>query len=222
VPGYEVETSALRIGGVEYRIRALRDRMQYADPDGRAERAGISSAAWPLFGLVWPAGVALAEVAAAVPIAGRRILEVGCGLGLASLVLARRGADVTASDHHPLAEEFLRENAALNGLPAIPYRDAPWQADDPALGRFDLIVGSDLIYEPAQPALLAGFLARHAGPAAEIILADPGRAQLGTFGKLMAAQGYARAEPWPRFAGVGAPARRGRILSFVRKAPHSV
>jgi len=171
VPGYEVETTTVRIGGLDYRIRALRDRLQYADPDGRAERAGISSATWPLFGLVWPSGVALAEAAATLPIEGRRILEVGCGLGLASLVLARRGADVTASDLHPLAEEFLRENAALNGLAPIPYRDAP---------------------------------------------------RVGAFGKRMAAQGYARAEPWPRFAGVGAPARRGRILSFVRAAPHSV
>ena len=222
MPGYEVETTTVRIGGLDYRIRALRDRLQYADPDGRAERAGIWSATWPLFGLVWPSGVALAEAAATLPIEGRRILEVGCGLGLASLVLARRGADVTASDLHPLAEEFLRENAALNGLAPIPYRDAPWEVDDPELGRFDLIVGSDLLYEPAQPALLAGFLARHAAPAAEVVIADPGRAQLGAFGKRMAAQGYARAEPWPRFAGVGAPARRGRILSFVRAAPHSV
>jgi predicted nicotinamide N-methyase len=145
-------------------------------------------------------------------------------------VLARRGADVTASDHHPLAEEFLRENAAQNGLPPIAYRDAPWAAPDadPDLGRFDLIVGSDLLYEPDQPALLAGFLARHAAPTAEVIVADPGRSRLGAFGGLMAAQGYALAEPWPRFVGVGAgagtgpSARRGRILRFVRATPHSV
>jgi predicted nicotinamide N-methyase len=222
VPDYEVETTTLRIGGVDTRIRALRDRLQYDDDDGRAERVGISSAAWPIFGVIWPAGVALAEVMAAIPIEGRRILEVGCGLGLASLVLARRGADVTASDHHPLAEEFLRENAALNGLPPIAYRDAPWAASTPDLGRFDLIVGSDLLYEPDQPALLAGFLARHAAPAAEVIVADPGRSRLGAFGGLMAAQGYARTEPWPRFVGTGGPARRGRTLRFVRAAPHSV
>ena len=48
--------------------------------------------------------------------AGMKILEVGCGIGLCSLVLQRRGADITASDYHPLAEEFLRFNAALNGV----------------------------------------------------------------------------------------------------------
>ncbi len=50
------------------------------------------------------------------PIAGKRILEVGCGIGLCSLVLQQRGADITASDYHPVAEKFLRHNTDLNGL----------------------------------------------------------------------------------------------------------
>ena len=129
MPGYATQIVPLRIGGSDYRIRALSDRQQFADPDGSAERAGISSASWPLFGQLWPAGVVLAEAASALPIAGRRILEFGCGLALASLMLQRRGADVTASDHHPLAEDFLLQNAALNGLPQVPYRDAPWAVE---------------------------------------------------------------------------------------------
>src|SRR3954467_11935213 len=101
--GYEVETSVVRIGAHDLRIRALRDRQQFSDPDGAAERAGISSASWPMFGVLWPSGVALAEEMADFPIDVKRILEVGCGIGLASLVLKRRGADITACDHHPLA-----------------------------------------------------------------------------------------------------------------------
>lgn len=41
----------------------------------------------------------------------KRILEIGCGLDLASLVLRQRSADVLATGHPPLAPEFLAANA---------------------------------------------------------------------------------------------------------------
>ena len=37
----------------------------------------------------------------------KRILEVGCGIGLSSLILNRLNADITATDYHPEAEKFL-------------------------------------------------------------------------------------------------------------------
>jgi predicted nicotinamide N-methyase len=191
---YEVDTVTHRVGDHEYRLRMLRDRQQYADPDGDAERAGISSAEWPLFGILWPSGLALAEEIATFPIEGKRVLEVGCGIGLCSLVLQRRGADVTATDYHPLAEEFLRYNAALNELPPPSFRIAAWGSPNAALGSFDLIVGADVLYARDQPALLAGFLERHARPQAQIMIADPGRRQWSQFAGLMARQGYALAE----------------------------
>jgi predicted nicotinamide N-methyase len=215
VQGYRVEISALRIGSSDYRIRALSDRQQYWDPDGLAERAGISSASWPLFGMVWPAGVALAETMSSLAIDGRSVLEVGCGLGLSSLVLKRRSVNITASDHHPLAGEFLRHNSDLNDLPPITYQSAAWAGPNPALGRFDVIIGSDLLYERDHPALLTEFLSHHANPSAQVILADPGRARCGQFGARMAAQGYTRSEPWKRFTSLG-KALGGRILNFVR------
>ncbi len=167
-----------------------------------------------MFGLLWPAGLALADEMSRFPIAGKRILEVGCGLGASSLVLQRRGADVTATDHHPLAEEFLRTNAALNGLPPIPFLQASWTGRNPDLGRFDLLIASDVLYERDHPVALAAFLARHAAPAAEIVVADPNRSNRERFRIAMRADGYAHSErrrPFP-----GAPATRGRILSFVR------
>src|SRR3546814_5333511 len=114
MPGYDTHTRTLRLGGLDYRIRSLADLQQFADPDNHAQLLGISSAQWSLFGHVWPAGRLLAEAMATPDVAGKRILELGCGLGLASLVLRRRGADVVASDYHPLAETFLAYNAALH------------------------------------------------------------------------------------------------------------
>ena len=219
MPGYEVDIVTHRIGGSDFRIRALHNRQQFADPDGVAEHAGVSPASWPLFGVVWPAGLALAEEMSRFPVTGKHILELGCGLGLASLVLARRGADITACDHHPLAGEFLRWNAELNRIAPIAFRHAPWLGPNPALGSFDLIIGSDLLYERDHAALLAGFIAHHAEPAAQVLLADPGRGYAGSFSTLLAAQGFVRtAQRMPMAESIGVPASRGRLFSFLRTA----
>jgi len=219
MPGYSVETATHRIGESDYQIRSLRDRQQFWDPDGRAERAGISSASWPMFGVVWPAGIALANEMSQFPIAGKSILEIGCGIGLSSLVLQRRGADITASDYHPLAEEFLRYNAELNGLPPIKFMTAPWAGPNPDLGRFDLFIGSDLLYERDHPALLAAFLACHAKTDSHVLITDPGRANCRQFNIKMSAQGYSRTERRLQFAGEDTPGCRGRIMSFMRSQP---
>lgn len=212
----EVETSTFRVGTHDYHIRSLRDRQQFWDADTLSAKAGISSASWPLFGVVWPSGRALAEEMTEFPIAGKRILEVGCGIGLCSLVLQQRGANITASDYHPVAEEFLRYNTELNGLLPIHFQQAPWAGPNPNLGRFDLIVGSDLLYERDHPSLLAAFLACHTNPIAQVILTDPGRTYCGQFTTKMAAQGYTRTERRRYFTGSELPTSRGRIMSFIR------
>jgi len=218
LPGYNVETHTHRIGELDYRVRALADRQQYSDPDGDAERAGVTAASWPLFGVLWPAGVALAEAMCAIPIAGRRILEVGCGLGLSSLVLQRRGADITASDHHPLAEAFMRHNTDLNDLQPIPFCHASWGGPDTGIGRFDLVIGADVLYEHGHPPLLAAFLAQHANPVVQFVMADAGRGHCGRFNTHMEAQGYTRVERRVSFGG-WPPGAGGRILTYDRSSP---
>ena len=86
--GYLLKHQSIAVHGVDnLAIRSLLDRQQFFDPLGEAERRGISSASWPLFGLLWPSGVHLAARMAQRPVAaGERILEIGCGLALAALV----------------------------------------------------------------------------------------------------------------------------------------
>jgi predicted nicotinamide N-methyase len=216
MPGYTTRLLTLRFGGHDYRIRALSDLQQFADPQGRAERAGISSAQWSLYGQVWPAGRVLAQAMSGFDIAGKRILELGCGLGLSSLVLQRRQADITASDHHPLAEEFLTYNAALNGMSTPAYLDLAWTLPQPNLGRFDLIIGSDLLYERGHAEQLATLGANHAPPAAEVLITDPGRGNSGAFTTALARQGFAVDEVRSAFDDGDLAPFRGRLLSYRR------
>lgn len=216
MPGYATHTRTLRIGQHDYRIRSLVDVQQFADPDHHAERVGISSAQWSLFGHVWPAGRLLAEAMASEDIAGRRILEIGCGLGLASLVLQRRGAEITASDQHPLAEVFLAYNAALNDLQAVRFRTLYWERRNDSLGEFDLIIGSDVLYERDHAGLLAALLLRHARASAVVLIADPGRGNSAPLTRALLAQGYTASEQRHPLHRDDPPPGRGRLLRYRR------
>ena len=230
MPGYQTKHEDIAIEGVaDLTIRSLLDRQQFADPLGHAAELGISSAAWPLFGLIWPSGRHLAAALARRPVqAHERILEVGCGLALASLVGHRRGAQVTASDVHPLAATFLRANVLLNSLPPLPYCHGDWAV--PALerqpsphggavqGSFDLILGSDVLYERDEAGQLPRFIGEHATPHGEVMILDPNRSNRSAFHRRMSGLGYELNEtPIKDPLGPGGP-YSGRLLHYRRRA----
>ncbi len=216
MPGYQLKTVAVTIGGRIYQLCILADHQQFSADSGAAEAAGISSATWPIFGQLWPAGAILAEHLCTFPISGKRILEIGCGMALSSLVLHSRGADITASDHHPLAPEFLARNCALNALPPLPYVDAHWDRPDVALGKFDLIVASDVLYERGHADSIAQFIARHSAEAAEVLLTDPGRNHAQRLRRLLIEQNFACSDQRLAFAATDTAPYRGRLLHFRR------
>lgn len=191
MPGYQVKIETVNVGGLSYQIRSLLNLQQYHDPLGEAERAGISPATWPLFGQLWPSSHVLALAMHSMDLAGKRVLEIGAGLGLASLVVQRRQGDMTVSDCHPLSQTFLNENIRLNNLPPIRYEAGNWAADDNAcLGLFDLIIGSDILYERSHPEQLARFIATHSAPEVEVLIVDPMRQHRSRFRRAMQALGY--------------------------------
>lgn len=189
-PGYRTRVQTVSVDGIDLTIRSLFDLDQHFDPDGTARARGIDERTWAHFGHPWPAGLVLAGELAQRSLSGIRMLEVGCGLAMASLVAHRRQADVTACDRHPLTETFLRENLRLNDLPPLAFRDVDWNDPDVTLGAFDLIAGSDLLYDRVDPAALVRFIIRHAAPGAEVLIADLGRRRLDRFTQAMAAFGF--------------------------------
>lgn len=180
----------IEFGKTDIHVRALRDNQQFDDPDGVAEDFGVSSSTWPLFGLIWESSEILARLMADFDIAGKRILEVGCGLGLSSLVLNTRSADITATDHHPDAGAYLAWNVRLNGGQPIPFVRTGWEDHSDTLGEFDLIIGSDVLYQRDHPDLLSAFIADHACEHCQVIVVDPARGNAAKFTKGMIAQGF--------------------------------
>jgi predicted nicotinamide N-methyase len=220
VPGYLLKHEHVAIdGAANLHMRSLLDKQQFADPEGIAEALGISSATWPLFGLLWPSGYHLAAAMALRPVkVGERILEIGCGLALASLVSHRKGADVSASDCHPLAGEFLLANLALNELPPMPYVCGNWLdlIDDRLNGPFDVIIGSDVLYERDELGVLAKFIDHHASPTSEVLIVDPNRGNRAPFHKHMRLLGYRLDESLLANQLGTLPIYKGRLLHYSR------
>ncbi len=232
MPGYLTRFHQIAVAGVaDLHLRSLLDRQQFADPLGEAAALGISDAAWPLFGLVWPAGQALAAAVADRPVReDEHILEIGCGLALASLVCHRRGAQVTASDCHPLAGAFLSENVRLNDLPPLRYRHGDWAAPQTAelapvcaqgprlQGRYELIMGSDVLYERDEAGVLPSFIERHAAERGEVLIVDPNRGNRAAFTRRMREQGYRLDEVLLTAPALvaGGPLWRARLLRYRR------
>ena len=223
--GYQTKQESIAVHGVpNLLVRSLLDKQQFYDPEDAALALGISSAFWSLFGLLWPSGSHLAERLALRPVSTHeRILEIGCGLALSSLVGHRRGANITASDCHPLAGEFLRENLRLNKLSPMNYQHGHWgqhseQHQDPKVNsRFDLIIGSDILYERDEQGDLAHYINEHLEDHAEVWVVDPNRGNRAHFHRNMAAQGFSlREEVLDISATETEAAYKGRMLTYLR------
>ena len=133
----------------------------------------------PFWARPWPSGLALAaDVAERPPAAGARVLVLGCGLAAPSIVAARTGANVLASDGASDAVVFAAHSLALNETEAeVAHADFGEHGD--ALverGPFDLVLGADVLYTPANAQTLVRLLPKLLAPWGEARIADPGRA----------------------------------------------
>jgi predicted nicotinamide N-methyase len=114
-----------------------------------------------------------------------------------------------------MAQRFLHHNAGLNHLSDVAYCHLDWRDDiDFTLGKFDLIVGSDVLYERNHATLLANVIQLYATVDAEILIADPGRGNCGAWTGAMLAKGFTSTES--RFSVEGRTALSGRLMKLQR------
>jgi predicted nicotinamide N-methyase len=171
-----------------------------ADPDALLDRMDDASFAasddrMPYYALLWPAGESLAAAVAEGPdLAGRAVLDLGSGAGAVAFAAARRGARVTALDWAPEAEPLVRAGAARLALALERVVTCDWRRAPADLGRFDLILAADVLYEARNAEPVARFLAARLTPAGETWLADPGRLHARAFPEVAAAAGLRHLE----------------------------
>ncbi len=129
----------------------------------------------PYWADIWPASLALAQAIARGPdLTGLRVLDLGCGVGLAGTAAAWRGAAVTFVDCEPDALAFARFNAEQNrGQGVVTLRHDFERA--PVPGTFDRILLADVAYERRLHAPILRQLTTSLQPGGTAWMADPYR-----------------------------------------------
>jgi predicted nicotinamide N-methyase len=146
----------------------------------------------PYWADLWPSAHALASWIAAHGAGDgprRTMLELGCGAGLVSVAARLAGLEVLATDYYEDALRFARANARRNGLGELATRLVDWRAFPEDLGRFDLVVASDVLYERPYASLVADAFLRTIAPGGTGVMADPGRVAAGAFLQACAERG---------------------------------
>jgi predicted nicotinamide N-methyase len=183
----------------------------------RHEEGGAGRAV-PYWARPWPSGLALAGSLADDPVTSShppaRVLELGCGLGAPSVVAARSGARVLATDGVEDAVAFAAHSLALNEVVAD-VACVDWAEHGETLvaqGPFDVLLAADVLYTRANVELALTLWPRLLAEDGVLRLADPQRA--GTRDFLAAARGTFTVESDRRDDGVALhvlrPCRRAR------------
>jgi predicted nicotinamide N-methyase len=184
-PWADVVEEVVDLPGGPVTVRHPRDGLDLLD-----EEAFERDQFLPYWADLWPSAVALADVVARRPPVGRRVLELGCGIGLPGIVAARGGAaEVVLADWSPDAVAFAADNAARNGV-RVRTAVASWES--PALltveGGWELVLASDVLYEERNVLPLLEALDALVAAGGEVWLTDPRRRHTAAFLELAGEQ----------------------------------
>jgi len=174
------------VGHVTYRITrplSADDLIDEEDFD-RDERL-------PYWAELWPSAIALARHLSKRDLVGTRAIELGCGVGLPTIVALAGGATVLATDHYEAALDFTAHNASTNLDLGPDTALLDWRSPDiEGLGTFDLVLAADVLYERKNAAALADLVPKVLAPGGEALFADPRRDEAPVFLAAMERLGF--------------------------------
>ena len=160
---YETATTPVTIAGKSITLF----KPQSLDPfiDSQKLLAGF-----PLWVKIWEASAVLAGYLVSLPPdPNKRMLEIGCGIGLVGIAAAKAGHRVTMTEIDPDAINFARANTQINDCPEVVVERLDWHAPE-LKGRYDYIVGSETMYKPEDIDALESLFNRYLKPGGTIIL----------------------------------------------------
>lgn len=177
---YDTEIFPVTIGVHRLRFHKPKSIDRFINPDDLMD-------GFPLWAKIWEASAVLAQYMADLPVdADRRILELGSGLGVAGIAAAVLGHDMTLTEYNPDALNFLHANAQLNGCDSTQVLYLDWF--DPQLqGKFDLIIGSEIVYQESAVDALESLFHNYLNPKGKVVLAERVRSTGAVFFEKMAA-----------------------------------
>lgn len=166
---YDVEVVPLKIGDKVIKLLQLRDFEEYIENLVHSESVGIMDL--PFWAKVWDSSFLLAYFLGKRPVVlGQRVLEIGAGIGVVGIYAALCGHKVTITDINEDALLFARANVLLNGAAQAQVQKLDWNEEN-LPEPYDVIVGSEVVYDRKSYPLLVDFLKRALAPEGMIFLA---------------------------------------------------
>ncbi len=131
---------------------------------------------FPYWGKSWPAAEALAIFISANRqlFTHQRVLEIGAGLGLPSLIAARFAKSITSTDYLPMPLEYISISAQKNSISQLNTLVLNWH-DLPEYLPYDMILLSDVNYDPAELDHLYQLIIKLTRKNIKIVLSTPQR-----------------------------------------------
>ncbi|MEP6905178.1 MAG: methyltransferase domain-containing protein [Gemmatimonadales bacterium] len=167
---FDTAVSDVEIGGRTFSVIHPRN-----SDDLIREEDFVEDERLPYWADIWPSSTILATQILARKGDGRRLLELGCGVGLVTAAAMASGHEVTATDYYTDALAFTRANAFRNLGHSPKAVMMNWRNFPAGAVEFDKVIASDVLYESEYanilPTILKGALSLH-GVA---LIADPGR-----------------------------------------------
>ena len=180
---FRVVTETIRVGNGFFKML----RPDSAD-DLISEEDFVGDERLPYWAAIWPSSIVLAGEIAGARITAMspkkrivRTVEIGCGVGVVTTAAMKAGLDVLATDYYEPALEFTRANTCRNLSREARTRMVNWRELPPELGRFDLLLASDVLYEREYAGLLPRVFDKLLQFDGRAVIADPGRVSTPAF-----------------------------------------
>lgn len=136
----------------------------------------------PYWAEIWPSAIALSEYILdnRNDFSDKKILEIGCGLGLVGIAATAVGGDVLFTDYDDYALEYTQINYKRNFKRDAAVKMMDWR-EAHAEGSYDIILGADILYEKRWLAPVLNVIGKKLNPRGTAIIAEPNRTVAGEF-----------------------------------------
>jgi predicted nicotinamide N-methyase len=164
----------------------------------------------PYWAEIWPSGIALADAVLLQPwqVQGRRVVELGCGLGVTAAAALLAGAELLVTDYSAEALLLTQWNCLENAGRKPAAVQSNWRRPSAdflaALGPagVPVVLAADVLYESRDVEPLLSLIERILAPGGLLWLAEPGRPTAAAFVERLLGSGWDDvtdrwAGPWP-------------------------
>ncbi len=199
---YDLAEASYTFGGHSFSFLSVLD--SYALLDRISPEEFIKDEQMPYWAEIWPSAITLSSfIADELPLEGLRVIEIGAGVGMASVVAARKGASVLATDYSLEALRFARYNSLKNRA-SLDYERLDWRMVQ-CREQFDLLFAADVLYERVNLLPIVTAIDKLLKPEGAAYIADPRRKMAEQFLELAAENNFSITSFPKKYAGGSKP-----------------